>query len=415
MTKIHDYINDGTSDPIKNLDYLDMDNEDGLGGYDASKKILVSEFITFVQAAISSVGGGGTLNTVAMFTPDGATVGDSPLTVDTGDVTLLSGTLGIGIAADPETDLYVVGTPSNTNVGWIESSHVGTGNDIQALHVRSILAGPDGTNVAGDFSASRSTGPNIAIKAKAGFTGIGFDPETDGFDRIGGVFQSASDGARKVAGFYSTINGAGTVDSYGGHIQISNTSTGDTIGLFIDATATTGTPYIGQLTDGNEAIGKVLTCVTADGKAQWADAGAAQVIGGVFCTVSALTTVINGTYVIFADTTAITPVNENVTQNTDWTLEYTGTATVKKTLQLTVNVVKGAGGGENYDFALFKNNVLIPESELPEFKLESAGKGRSVVITVPVECATNDLFTPKISGNGTADDVECSGGTLILY
>jgi len=140
-----------------------------------------------------------------------------------------------------------------------------------------------------------------------------------------------------------------------------------------------------------------------------------QVIGGVFCSTPATTNVLNGTYVILNDTTTITPVSENVAQSANWILEYTGTATVKRTLQLTVNVVKIAGGGVNYDFALFKNNVLIPESELPQFKLESGGKGRSVVVTVPVQCATNDLFSVKVAGNGTVDDITCSGGTLILY
>lgn len=141
---------------------------------------------------------------------------------------------------------------------------------------------------------------------------------------------------------------------------------------------------------------------------------AGGVIGGIFCSSSATTNVLNGTYALLADTTIITPVSNNVAQDANWTLEYTGTESNSGILQFNTSVAKTAGGGKNYDFALFKNNVLIPESELENFKLESDGKGRSVVITVPVDRATSDLFTVKVAGNGTTDDVTCSGGTLLF-
>lgn len=48
--KISQYVADATSNPIKNEDLLDFSNEDGGGGYDVSKKIKVSEFLTFLNA-----------------------------------------------------------------------------------------------------------------------------------------------------------------------------------------------------------------------------------------------------------------------------------------------------------------------------------------------------------------------------
>jgi len=52
--KISGYTADATSDPIKDDDYLDLSNEDGGGGYDESKKILVSEMVTFLSANLDT-------------------------------------------------------------------------------------------------------------------------------------------------------------------------------------------------------------------------------------------------------------------------------------------------------------------------------------------------------------------------
>lgn len=68
MSNIHDYPTDATAEPIKALDYLDMDNEDGSGGYDVSKKILVSEFLTFITANLDPLLTGATTLVVAIGT-----------------------------------------------------------------------------------------------------------------------------------------------------------------------------------------------------------------------------------------------------------------------------------------------------------------------------------------------------------
>lgn len=53
--KISGYTADATSNPIKTVDLLDFSNEDGAAAYDVSKKILVSEFITFLNGTINNV------------------------------------------------------------------------------------------------------------------------------------------------------------------------------------------------------------------------------------------------------------------------------------------------------------------------------------------------------------------------
>ncbi len=55
MVKISQYTKDATSDPIKAADLFDMSNEDGGGGYDDSKKILVSEFTAYMNTVIENL------------------------------------------------------------------------------------------------------------------------------------------------------------------------------------------------------------------------------------------------------------------------------------------------------------------------------------------------------------------------
>ncbi|MEE8341058.1 MAG: hypothetical protein V3R52_03065, partial [Candidatus Neomarinimicrobiota bacterium] len=68
----------------------------------------------------------------------------------------------------------------------------------------------------------------------------------------------------------------------------------------------------------------------------------------------------------------------------------------------------------NYDIAIFKNGSIIAESEQVDQKLESGGKGQSVTVMAIVELSTSDTFDIRVSGNGTADDIFCGGGTLFI-
>ena len=141
-----------------------------------------------------------------------------------------------------------------------------------------------------------------------------------------------------------------------------------------------------------------------------------EVIGGVTLSSSSNTNILNGTYVILADTTTATSVASGVGQDSNWTLEITqaGITSQKGVITFTGNLEKDGGGGVNYDVAIFKNGSIISESEQIDQKLESGGKGQSVTAMAIIEFSTNDTFDIRVSGNGTADDIFCGGGTLFI-
>ncbi len=145
-------------------------------------------------------------------------------------------------------------------------------------------------------------------------------------------------------------------------------------------------------------------------------AAASEIIGGVTLSSSSSTDILDGTYVILADTTVVTSVTSGVGQDSNWTLEITqaGITNQKGVVTATVNLEKDGGGGANYDIAIFKNGSIIAESEQVDQKLESTGKGQSVTVMSIVEFSTSDTFDISVSGNGTADDIFCGGGTLFI-
>jgi hypothetical protein len=147
------------------------------------------------------------------------------------------------------------------------------------------------------------------------------------------------------------------------------------------------------------------------------DIGAApQIVGGVTLSSSSNTNILNGTYVILADTTAVSSVTSGVGQDSNWTLEVTqaGITNQKGVVAFTGNLEKDAGGGKNYDIAIFKNGSIVSESEQIDQKLESDGKGQSVTVMAIIEFSTNDTFDVRVAGNGTAEDIFCGGGSIYI-
>jgi len=140
------------------------------------------------------------------------------------------------------------------------------------------------------------------------------------------------------------------------------------------------------------------------------------IIGGVTLSSSSNTNILNGTYVILADTTTVTSVTSGIGQDSNWTLEVTqaGITDQKGVITFTGNLEKDAGGGANYDVAIFKNGSIVSESEQVDQKLESDGKGQSVTVMAIIEFSTNDTFDIRVAGNGTANDIFCGGGSLYI-
>jgi len=391
---------DGTSDPLHLKDLIGVSNtNDGGTTYDLSKKIEIEELKDFIATFLGSLSG--TTDAILMFTPDGSTAGDSPLTHDAGDIRLLTGDLRLGPNPSANYKLYVDGDTDQDTTAEIYNEFTGTG-DVEGLAVYAE-AGNTG-NVIGVYAiGTGGTLQNIAV-----FGGSGSNNPSLGtfplLKDVGAWFEAVgSGGATEVAALVASTVYASTEDIYGAVISAVNSS---------------GNSYALQLIDGSEGtIGHVWTSQTTDGKGHWeAVSLPTEILGGVTLSSSSNTNILNGTYVILADTTVVTSVTSGVGQDSNWTLEITqaGITNQKGVVTATVNLEKGGGGGVNYDIAIFKNGSIIAESEQVDQKLESTGKGQSVTVMAITEFSTSDTFDIRVSGNGTADDIFCGGGTLFI-
>jgi hypothetical protein len=316
--RISEYSDDGTSHPIQENDLLDFSNDtDGGTIYDVSKKILVSELLTFIQDNIGSIWGAGTPFTIPRFGDDNI-LADSPMTVEEVGLAILSKRLGIGVSPDGAIGLKI----SSENISM---------NDLILL--------------------------------------------TDGVTDLFKVDDSG----------FVFLN----------------------IGTSINEISIDGT----LADDSDDAVPTEKAVKTyVDGLV------APQIIGGVTLSSSSNTNILNGTYVILADTTTVTSVTSGIGQDSNWTLEVTqaGITNQKGVVTFTGNLEKNAGGGVNYDIAIFKNGSIVSESEQIDQKLESGGKGQSVTVMAITEFSTNDTFDIRVAGNGTADDIFCGGGSLYI-
>ena len=314
--EINQYTADETGDPIKDEDLLDMDNEDGGGGFDKSKKITVAGFVTFIRGVF---GLNGTGFTIPRFDNSG-NLTDSPMTVGEPGVSVLTEGFGIGIAA----------------TGGVSLNIKGEGNDDSTQSI--YIVNSDDTD--------------IMLLENDGFFSLEFGTSINGFSNDGTLAANSQD--RAVTEF--------------------------AVKTYVDASLPT------------------------------------EIIGGVALSSSSDTNILDGTYVILADTTTVTSVTSGIGQDSNWTLEITqaGITNQKGVVTATVNLEKDGGGGANYDIAIFKNGSIIAESEQVGQKLESGGKGQSVTVMSIVEFSTSDTFDIRVSGNGTAADIFCGGGTLFI-
>jgi hypothetical protein len=100
--KISAYVADNISNPIKNEDLLDVSNEDGLGGFDVSKKILVSEFIALVNAGI-----------INLYNADGTLLSDRVVTSATFFTQFLGGDVEIKMSDEVNNYAFIVRDSAN--------------------------------------------------------------------------------------------------------------------------------------------------------------------------------------------------------------------------------------------------------------------------------------------------------------
>lgn len=145
-------------------------------------------------------------------------------------------------------------------------------------------------------------------------------------------------------------------------------------------------------------------------------AATSEIIGGLVVTSTSTTNVANGSYNVLEDTTELTSVNSGIAQDSDWTLEITqaGITNQKGRVSAVVKCEKTGGAGRQYDFAIFKNGSIISDSEMTDLTLENNDTWSNIKCTAPVEMSTGDLFSLRVSGNGTGDDIECTNGTIYI-
>lgn len=179
----------------------------------STSAVINTEYLCTVDVSDLPTGAG-TNNYVAKWTPNGTTLGDSTIQ-NVGDQ------LSIGAAPDSVSKVYMV--------------------DIVY-------------SVTQKIAQAKTTGVNNALSVQS--SGVGATANS-------AILGSAS-GATVNVGVTGSVSGAGT--NYGGFFQSSNATTN--IGVYGEATGT-GTKYAAQLKDGTEGLGKVLTSVTTDGKANW--------------------------------------------------------------------------------------------------------------------------------------------------
>lgn len=368
---------DGTSNPLKGEDLIGVSNEDGGGGFDLSKKITITQVANFFRSLF-----GLSISTDTVPTGTGTGLKDSSLKIsDFGD----------------------------SNDHWeTVTNYDDTTNYVRYVNNTPVTGGDVWHNAKGDMNFTVDDGHRLVVLKEF-------------------IVKLALGNGQQTVEIGNSITPTGakvlivgeTNDNTKATIQIQNASQSDLMTILNDGAFSlktgTGVNEISTDSDWSGATDDQLVPKLTV-KNYIATLVTPQIIGGVTLSSSSNTNILNGTYVILADTTTVTSVTSGIGQDSNWTLEITqaGITNQKGVVTFTGNLEKDAGGGVNYDVAIFKNGSIISESEQIDQKLESGGKGQSVTVSAIVEFSTNDTFDIRVAGNGTADDVFCGGGSLYI-
>lgn len=257
-------------------------------------------------ATPSGVSGSGTTNYLSKFTPNGTTLGNSLL-------------------QDNGTSMSVNTTPSSTYGFYFNYSSgaasIYGANSYSAAGQESVGVAGTGSgtggsnNIGGAFNAFNNATLNIGVRAVANAPTAGTN--------VGGVFQALN----------GTIN------------------------------------YAAQLQDGTQGIGKVLTCITSDGKANWVTPSSA---GSGVCGIANS----SGVYTYYATLSlAITAATSG--QTVDLLTDITETGSVTLSMKAGVKI-----NGNGYTYTLSVNddsNAMVNGSSLliELFNLKVVRTGRS--------------------------------------
>lgn len=179
-----------------------------------------------VLSTSSGISGSGLNNYVARWTPNNTTLGYGVIRDDGS---------GVGVGIDPNSAIQLF-LATSTKINGI-TSNVSTPLGSEAHGYTTTVNGDSILNSGLTAQISSGTTTNIGVRIAVG-SGGSLSPVPAGYDY--GVFASAR----------STVRG--------------------NIGGFFLADTGGTSRYALQLQDGTEVAGKVLTCITSDGKANWA-------------------------------------------------------------------------------------------------------------------------------------------------
>lgn len=281
----------------KNLIWVDVyvSGTEGSAGVYASRRMTKAQLIAFLNSnltvawsvitgkptTLTGYGlGGGTLNRLAKFTPDGNAIGDSQI-IDDGTG------IGVGTAIQSDKKVVIAETRDDsvgllvTNTGGgttytqgINGVAIGTSTS-DRIGTRGTSSGSTVKNVGvyGE-SAGNATGQSIGVYGLANLSQT---------SNVAGYFEASSTTAGVTYGSFNTAEGSTNIN-YGSFDQATGNATGKTIGTYgravssqveniggkFESTAVgAGTAYGLQVTDGTQAVGKYLKSITSDGKTNW--------------------------------------------------------------------------------------------------------------------------------------------------
>ena len=94
------------------------DSEQSAPNKNRTKSLTIDNLASYITTSTSGITGSGTLNTVAMFTPSGQAIGDSPITISGSDSTFAGdATLANGNALRwTSDDVRIEGTTAGDNI-----------------------------------------------------------------------------------------------------------------------------------------------------------------------------------------------------------------------------------------------------------------------------------------------------------
>jgi len=224
----------------KNLIWVDVyvSGTEGSAGVYASRRMTKAQLIAFLNSnltvswsvitgkptTLSGYGlGGGTLNKLAKFTPDGNAIGDSQI-IDDGT--------GIGVGTAIQSNKKVVIAETRDDSVGLLVTNTGSGS----TYTQGINGVAIGSSTS-DRIGTRGTSSGSTVK------------------NIGVYGESAGNATGKSIGVYGFAN-LSQIENIAGHFEATASGAGVAYGL--------------QVIDGTQATGKYLKSITSDGKTNWA-------------------------------------------------------------------------------------------------------------------------------------------------